>query len=430
MASLTAEKVRGLRDKGRYGDGGGLYLYIAPGGTKSWVLRVREDGRRTDKGLGGYPAVSQTEARKAAEAYRVALRSGQQPRPTHPKARQRRAEARSLTVAEAARRVHEAKVRGGRLANPKHSRNWLQVLERHAFPAIGDMPVAQVTKRDVAELLEPIWDRLPDTARRVRQRLRATFTWALGFDLIAGPNPAGEAIEGLIAEWGRRPRAVHYSALDYRDVAAAFVTIKRSQGMRETRLAFQFLILTAARSGEVRGAIWSEIDLKARVWTVPAERMKAGKPHRVPLSSQAEWVLRAAREAIRLRRKRRPDYNVGDYGLVFPAPSDANELVFPNPSGRPLSDNALSLRAKKDGLGCVPHGFRSSFRDWAAEQSGASREAIEMSLAHIVGGPVERAYFRSDLLEQRRRLLQAWADYVEPLPSWARGVDVGNAQGA
>ena len=146
---------------------------------------MRVDGRRADKVLGGYPAVSLTEARKAAEAYRVALRSGQQPRPTHPKARQRRAEARSLTVAEAARRVHEAKVRGGRLANPKHSRNWLQVLERHAFPAIGDMPVAQVTKRDVVELLEPIWDRLPDTARRVRQRLRSTFTWALGFDLIA-----------------------------------------------------------------------------------------------------------------------------------------------------------------------------------------------------------------------------------------------------
>ena len=419
MASLTAEKVRGLRDKGRYGDGGGLYLYIAPGGTKSWVLRVREDGRRTDKGLGGYPAVSLTEARKAAEAYRVALRSGQQPRPTHPKARQRRAEARSLTVAEAARRVHEAKVRGGRLASPKHSRNWLQVLERHAFPAIGDMPVAQVTKRDVVELLEPIWDRLPDTARRVRQRLRATFTWALGFDLIAGPNPAGEAIDGLIAEWGRRPRAVHYSALDYQDVAAAFVTIKRSQGMRETRLAFQFLILTAARSGEVRGAIWSEIDLEAMVWTVPAERMKGGKPHRVPLSMQALWVLLAARQAIRQRRKRRPDYNAD--GSIYGGPINSNALVFPNPSGRPLSDNALSLRAKKDGLGCVPHGFRSSFRDWAAEQSGASREAIEMSLAHIVGGPVERAYFRSDLLEQRRRLLQAWADYVEPLPPWARG---------
>ena len=419
MASLTAEKVRGLRDKGRYGDGGGLYLYIAPGGTKSWVLRVREDGRRTDKGLGGYPAVSLTEARKAAEAYRVALRSGQQPRPTHPKARQRRAEARSLTVAEAARRVHEAKVRGGRLASPKHSRNWLQVLERHAFPAIGDMQVAQVTKRDVVELLEPIWDRLPDTARRVRQRLRATFTWALGFDLIAGPNPAGEAIEGLIAEWGRRPRAVHYSALDYQDVAAAFVTIKRSQGMRETRLAFQFLILTAARSGEVRGAIWSEIDLEAMVWTVPAERMKGGKPHRVPLSMQALWVLLAARQAIRQRRKRRPDYNAD--GSIYGGPINSNALVFPNPSGRPLSDNALSLRAKKDGLGCVPHGFRSSFRDWAAEQSGASREAIEMSLAHIVGGPVERAYFRSDLLEQRRRLLQAWADYVEPLPPWARG---------
>ncbi len=428
MAGLTAEKVRGLRDRGRYGDGGGLYLYIAPGGTKSWVLRVRVDGRRTDKGLGGYPAVSLTEARKAAEAYRVALRSGQQPRPTHPKARERRAEARSLTVAEAARRVHEAKVRGGRLANPQHSRNWLQVLERHAFPAIGDMPIAQVTKRDIAEMLEPIWDRLPDTARRVRQRLRATFTWALGFDLIAGPNPAGEAIEGLIAEWGRRPRAVHYSALDYRDVAAAFVTIKRSQGMRETRLAFQFLILTAARSGEVRGAIWSEIDLEGMVWTVPAERMKTGKSHRVPLSMQALWVLLAARQAIRKRRKRRPDYN--KYGPIYTGPINPNALVFPNPSGRPLSDNALSLRAKKDGLGCVPHGFRSSFRDWAAEQSGASREAIEMSLAHIVGGPVERAYFRSDLLEQRRRLLQVWADYVDPLPPFARGVDVGNAQGA
>ena len=187
----------------------------------------------------------------------MALRRGQQPRPTQPKARQRRAEARSLTVVEAARRVHEAKVRGGRLANPKHSRNWLQVLERHAFPAIGDMPVAQVTKRDVAELLEPIWDRLPDTARRVRQRLRSTFTWALGFDLIAGPNPAGEAIEGLIAEWGRRPRVVHYSALDYRDVAAALVTIK---ALPRDAGDVAGLPVPDSHGGSVRGSAGSDLE--------------------------------------------------------------------------------------------------------------------------------------------------------------------------
>ena len=169
--------------------------------------------------------------------------------------------------------------------------------------------------------------------------------------------------------------------------------------MRETRLAFAFLILTAARSGEVRGARWDEIDLDARVWSIPAERMKSDRPHTIPLSIEAELLLRDAREAASKRLKRHPDYN-------------PNGLIFAHPSGKPLSENALSLRAKKDGLGCTPHGFRSSFKGWATSQGDWAWEAIELCLAHRVGNSVAQAYFRDDLLEQRRPLMQAWGEYA------------------
>ena len=195
----------------------------------------------------------------------------------------------------------------------------------------------------------------------------------------------------------------HFAALPYADVPDAIERIRDSRGMRETRLALEFIAYTAARGGEVRGMTWAEVDLDAAVWTIPAERMKSRKEQRVPLSIQAQGVLRQAKAAVNQRLKRRPDY-------------DANGLVFPNPSGKPLSDNCLSLRARKDGLGCTPHGFRSSFRDWAAENSGASYEAIELSLAHVAGNAVVRSYFRSDLLEERRGLMEAWANYLDPLP--------------
>lgn len=219
--------------------------------------------------------------------------------------------------------------------------------------------------------------------------MRAVFKWAMAHGFIA-LNPAGEAIDGALPPM---PRLVngHMPALPYQQVPDAILKIRSSEAWPATKLAFEFLILTVCRSSEVRGAMWTEVDTEARLWTIPAERMKAGKPHRVPLSNAAITLLKGAR------------------GF-----EDATGLVFPSPQGKMLSDNALSLRARKDKLGAVPHGFRSSFRDWAAECTSASHAAMELSLAHTVGSAVEQSYARSDLLEQRRELMEAWADYVSP----------------
>ena len=217
--------------------------------------------------------------------------------------------------------------------------------------------------------------------------MRAVFKWAMAHGFIE-LNPAGEAIDGALPPM---PRLVngHMAALPYQEVPDAVRKIRSSQAWPATKLAFEFLILTACRSGEVRRAMWAEIDIEARLWTIPAERMKAGKEHRVPLSASALIVLEGAREF-----------------------EDSTGLVFPSPQGKMLSENALSLRARKDNLGAVPHGFRSSFRDWAAECTPASHAAMEISLAHSVGSEVERSYARSDLLEQRRELMEAWAEYI------------------
>ena len=395
MASLTAAKVKELTNPGRYGDGGGLYLSIAKGGSKSWVIRLRIDGTRTDKGLGGYPKVSLSAARKNADAYRVAVSEGRNPRE-----RMERAAGldRIPTFEDAARKLHADKVAAGEISSDKHARNWIQMLERHVFPLFADTPVTEISQREVKDFLERLGPTLTETARRLRFRMREIFDDCIESEYITD-NPAGDGIRASVRRWSRQNKVQHFKALPYQQVPGVIDKILYSQGMRETRLAFAFLILTAARSGEVRGARWDEIDLDARVWSIPAERMKSDRPHTIPLSIEAELLLRDAREAASKRLKRHPDYN-------------PNGLIFAHPSGKPLSENALSLRAKKDGLGCTPHGFRSSFKGWATSQGDWAWEAIELCLAHRVGNSVAQAYFRDDLLEQRRPLMQAWGEYA------------------
>ena len=389
MVSLTVEKARRLTEPGRYGDGGGLYLNIAKGGSKSWVQRLYVEGKRLDKGLGGFPKVSLTDARKMATSNRAAVAEGRNPwADGQPKAA---AGVQQIPTFRAATfKAHERKAHLWR--NAKHTASWIQTLERHAFPIIGDMRMDEITRADVLAVLDPIWREIPENARRVRQRMRSVFSWAMSWG-YTDVNPAGEVIDAALDPM---PRLVNgnFPALPYEQVPEAIRKIQDSESWAATKLAFEFLILTAARSGEVRGATWDEIDLDADLWTVPSERMKMGREHRQPLSIQAVVLLRGARERL----------------------GGGSRLVFPSPGGNMLSDNALSLRARKDAIGCVPHGFRSSFRDWAAECSGASRDAIELSLAHDVGNAVERAYFRTDLLEKRRPLMQSWADYLDPLP--------------
>ena len=410
MASLTAAKVRELSKSGRYGDGGGLYLSIAKAGSKSWVMRLRVDGKRTDKGLGGYPSVSLSAARKVADAYRVAVEEGRNPWSDDERDRMERAQDldRIPTFKEAACKVHAAKLPG--FSSAKHGRNWIQMLERHVFPLFGDTPVDEISQRDVKDFLERLGPQLTETARRLRFRMREIFDDCIESEYIT-VNPAGDGIRLSVKRWSRNRKVEHFKALPYDQVPGILDKILYSQGMRETRLALAFVVLTAARSGEVRGARWDEIDLDARTWRIPAERMKSDRPHVVPLSIEAHQLLQDAKEAIKKREKsekRRPDYDSSFESDPMP---DAG-LIFPHPSGKPLSDAALSLRTRKDGLGCTPHGFRSSFKGWATAQGKWQWEAIELCLAHKVGNSVAQAYFRDDLLEQRRPIMDEWGEFV------------------
>ena len=408
MGSLTAAKVRELSKSGRYGDGGGLYLSIAKAGSKSWVMRLRIEGKRTDKGLGGFPSVSLSAARKTADAYRVAVEEGRNPWDKAERDRTERAAGLDHipTFTEAACKVHAAKVPA--FSSAKHGRKWIQMLERHVLPVFGDTPVNEISQREVKDFLERLGPTLTETARRLRFRMREIFDDCIESEYIT-VNPAGDGIRGSVKRWSSHRKVKHFEALPYDQMPGVVDRILDSQGMRETRLALAFVVLTAARSGEVRGARWDEIE--NGVWTIPAERMKADRPHAVPLSIQASVVLQDARAAAGKRQKSeklRPGYDPSletDY-----APKEG--LIFPHPSGQPLSENALSLRTRKDKLGCTPHGFRSSFKGWATADGRWSWEAIELCLAHRVGNSVAQAYFRDDLLEQRRPLMQEWADYV------------------
>ena len=379
--ALSATRVRALKDPGRYSDGGGLHLYISRAGSKSWVLRTTIDGRRRDIGLGGFPAVSLALAREKASEFRAAVSAGRDPladrsRPPVP------------TFREAARAVHEANM--PRWRNAKHAGSWLQVLERHAMPALGNTPIDRIDRAEVLGVLTPIWTSRQETARRVRQRLRTIFRWAMAHGFTE-TNPAGEAIDGALPPMPKLK--AHLRALPHQEVGEALRTVGESRASMAARLCFRFLALTAARSGEARGASWEEMDINGRVWRIPPQRMKAGVEHRVPLSKQAMDVLEEARP---LRE---------ESGLVFPSPLRP---------GSPMSDMTLTKVLRSMGLAeqATVHGFRSSFKNWTLEETDTPWAISESALAHILGNSTEQAYARTDLFERRRALMQQWADYL------------------
>ena len=377
---LTAAIVRALNEPGMYGDGQTLYLRIGPSGSKSWVQRMAIKGKRHDLGLGGYPLVSLAEARETAfENRRLAQKGGD------PLAEKRRAQVPTFREAtEATIQAHRKRWR-----NPVTERNWWQSLERHAFPIIGDEPVTEIGREDVLRVLTPIWTEKPEVARKVRQRIRATLRYAQAHGFVEH-NAAGEGIDGALP---RMPAVQsHFRALPYNEVPAALETIQASNASNAAKLCFRFTVLTAARSRETRLASWSEMDLEARLWKIPGERMKTGKEHRVPLSTAALNLLAQA-EGLR----------------------DGSDLVFPSPlkPRRPLSNMTMTKLLRDLGLAdrATVHGFRSGFRDWCGD-TGKPRELAEAALAHSVGG-VEGAYFRSDLLDRRRRLMQQWGQFLD-----------------
>ena len=379
MGKLTVAKVKSLSEPGRYGDGGTLFLNIAPGGSKSWIQRLTIDGVRRDIGLGGFPLVSLVEARdKAFENRKLARASGD------PLAAKRRVKL--PTFREAAKRTFEAN--RPRWRSEKVAKKWWQSLEKHAFPILGDKRLDRIGREDVLRVLTPLWTSRPEQARKLRQSIRTTMSWAQAHGLVE-TNMAGEAINGALP--AQPAVKEHLRALPHREVATAMETVEASRASLAAKLCLRFTILTAARSGEARGALWSDIDLEACEWRIPANRMKAGVEHRVPLSDAALAVLEQARPM-----------------------RDDSDLIFPSPvrRGRALSDMSLTKVLRDTGLAerATVHGFRSSFRDWCAE-TGKPREIAEAALAHTVGG-VEGAYFRSDLFERRCRLMADWAAYL------------------
>lgn len=376
--NLTAQFVRTVQEPGKYFDGHGLFLRVDPSGSRFWVQRITIRGKRRELGLGSPSLVSLADARSAAIENRKIARSG-----GDPLAEKRKTKA-ILTFEEAAKKAHEEL--SPTWKNPKDRAAFLSTLETHMFPRIGSLSIPDVTSADIRQAILTVRQSAPEVARKLVFRVSAVFKWAIA-EGMRKDNPARSDVLALPRVEMKRE---HRKALPYTEVAACIEAINASGAGQSTKLALDLLVLTASRSGEVRLADWSEIDLAAKVWEIPAERMKMKRPHRVPLSSRAVAVLTEAKAIT------------GGKGLVFPG----------SKAGKPLSDMTLSKLVKELGFDADVHGFRTSFRTWAQERTTFPREVAEAALAHLSGDAVERAYARSDLFEKRRKMMDAWAAFL------------------
>jgi integrase len=386
---LSALKVAGLRQPGYFADGANLYFRVAPSGAAGWIFRFTSQGRTRDMGLGAYPEISLATARKLASKCRELTTQGLDPieQRRADRAAPRVAAAKSFTFDECVRQYIEDHEAGWR--NAKHRSQWKNTLSTYASPIFGKLPVAAVNGELVLRALKAIWYSKPETASRVRGRIESVLDWARVHGYRTGENPARWKgnLDLLLPARSKVRRVKHHAALPYVEIGEFMDSLRaRSDGAAR---ALEFIILTAARTGEALGATWNEIDFKNRTWTVPAGRVKAGKEHRVPLNGAALKIL----ETLHKLR-------VGDFVFAGAKP------------GRPLSEMATLMLLRRMGRGDITaHGFRSSFRDWAAECTSFAREVMEMALAHTIGSAVEAAYRRGDLFEKRRRLMEDWATY-------------------
>lgn len=386
---LTDLEVRRLTDAGFYAVGGakGLYLNVSSAIVRSWILRYTWGVKRKDLGLGGYPAISLKRAReKALEAHNNIDKGID---PVEKKRSEREAikkeQANRLTFMDAALRCHALK--SPEFRNYKHSRDWISTLERHAFPTLGNMPIQDIDTPHILKMLEPIWQTKTETATRVRQRTEAVLTWATVSKYRKGDNPArwDGNLKELLPNPSKITKVKHFTALPWQQVGQFIVDLRKRPGV--SAKALEFSILTAARSGEVRGMTWDEVDLGSRVWTIPEDRIKAGRLHKVPLSDTAIAILEAL-----------PRFD----GVPF---------VFPSYKGGMLSNNGLLSVMKRMGLDAVPHGFRSTFKDWARNCTSYPDEVSELALAHVNSDSTRAAYARDELLPQRAMLMNDWATF-------------------
>ena len=374
---MTAAFVRSVTKAGKYGDQHGLILRVQPSGSKQWIWRGTVGGKRRDLGLGGYPYVTLAEARAKAFEYRRTARAGNDPARLHSDGIPTFSDAAEAVIA-----LHAGKWKPG----GKSEGQWRSSLATYVTPVIGMKRVDEITTADVMACLAPIWTAKAETAKRVRQRISAIMKWAIA-EGHRSDNPAGDAVVAALPKQNGGKK--HHRALPHGRVGGAVARVREACGVYPTvRLAFEFLVLTAARSAEVRGAVWSEIDLETATWVIPAGRMKAAREHRVPLSARAVDVLAESRRH-----------------------SDGSRWVFPAKSDGEIPSWVLTKLPVRLELGGTLHGMRSSFRDWCGE-TGVAREVAEACLAHRIGSAAEQAYARSDLLQRRRRLMEAWAQYL------------------
>ncbi len=379
MPQLTAKNVERAKP-GRHADGQGLYLLVSKTGSKSWVLRVQVRGRRRDIGLGSIAELTLAEARDKARELRKVAKSGRDPIAARDKAK-----AEIPTFEKVAEVCHAARSSGWK---GRHADAFLSSLKQHAYPRLGRLLVDSVDEKDLVAVLSPLWHEKPAAARKLRQRINTVLDYAKG----SGWRPTGAPRDGLRPLLPKQAKAGNFAAMPYAEVPS-FVAGLRSRSATAGRLALLFVILTAARSGEVRSAKWSHIDLERRLWKRPGALMKSGDDHVVTLSASATAVLRQA-EKLRTTL--------------------ADCLIFPGTGDRQLSDMTLLKIVKADGRGYSVHGFRSSFRTWAAEQMPTIPEAVaEAALAHVVPDAVVRAYQRAKFMDMRRHLLDAWEDFVD-----------------
>lgn len=384
--------IKQITDRGIHFVGGvpGLALTVHKGGSRSWVLRYQVAGRRRDLGLGAFDLVSLAQARETAREARAKIARGIDP--IHDRRALRSqliaSQIAAPSFSEAAKKYvesHEASWR-----NAKHAQQWRNTLENYAHPVLGRMLVRDINLPHILRVLEPIWSTKTETASRLRGRLESILDWSTVRGERSGPNPARWKghLDTVLPAPKKISKTAHHPALPFSDLPAFMARLVKQVGTGAAALAFT--ILTAARSGEVRAAAWPEFDFTARIWTIPASRMKGGREHRVPLSDAAMAILMHQKSIA------------------------INEYVFPSPRSTVLSDMSLTAVLRRMEVPVVPHGFRSTFRDWCAECTDFSPEVAEMALAHTISNRVEAAYRRGDLFEKRKELMQAWSDYALP----------------
>lgn len=404
---LTDLAVRSKKAPGYYLDGRGLYLQVAPAGGRSWLLRYTMRGKTREMGLGSLQDFGLARARERAQQARLLLADGIDPidHRAAQLADRLAAEAvlkqTSVTFEACAREYHLA--HAGNWKNAKHASQWINTLTQYVFPKFGSLPVKAVGKPEILKAMAPLWNTKAETASRVLQRIRTAINYGAAKDYCPGlDSEFWNQVKLALGANDRARKVEHHASCPYPQVGALLHKVWDSSATPMVKLAFEFIVLTGARSGEVRGARWSEFDTNFEQWVIPGERMKSGREHRVPLSTRAKGVLK---EALRLKELSAAE-NPG---------KAASDLVFPNSGGKAYSDMVFTQLLRRLELPYTMHGFRSSFRTWGMEVTQYPDEMLEFALAHVVGDQTVRAYARSGMVARRRQLMDDWAVYVADL---------------